>query len=315
MADIAVVGSLNMDLVAVVSRLPARGETLIGSRHFTAHGGKGANQAYAAARLGGAVAMIGRVGEDGFGESMRANLAEAGCAVEAVRTVPGPSGVALIFVSEQGDNSIVVAPGANHMFGPEDLARDGAALAAARALLLQLESPMETVVAAAQAGRAAGATVVLDPAPAVPELPAALLEAVDWITPNETEACALAGRPAADLAPEEALEIARILQRKGAKGVIVKLGGRGCLLVGAEGAVHVAAPSVTVVDTTAAGDTFNAALAVALAEGRSMVEACAFAVRVAALSVTRFGAQSSMPDRATVEAFCAANPVATRALG
>lgn len=314
MARIVVVGSLNMDLVAVAPRLPARGETLIGTRHFTAHGGKGANQAYAAARLGGDVAMIGRVGQDAFGESMRANLSGAGCDVQAVRTVPGPSGVALILVSDEGDNSIVVAPGANHVFAPQDLAQDSAGLAQAGLLLLQLESPMDTVIAAARRARAAGAMVVLDPAPAVPALPSELLAAVDWITPNETEACLLAGRPAEDLSPAQAWDIARRLQGLGARGVIVKLGGRGCLLVQGERAEHIPAPQVTVADTTAAGDTFNAALAVALSEGASMAEACAFAVRAAALSVTAFGAQSSMPDRATVDAFCAQHPVVAQPL-
>lgn len=308
MARIAVVGSLNMDLVAVAPKLPARGETLIGSRHFSAQGGKGANQAYAAARLGGDVAMIGRVGEDHNGQSMRANLADAGCSVEAVRAVPGASGVALILVSEQGDNSIVVAPGANQALSPAELALDEAALTGASFVLFQLESPMETVTAAAKAAKAAGATVILDPAPAVPALPAELLAHVDILTPNETEACVLTGREAADLEPEGALSVARELQAKGVGTVIVKLGGKGCLLVEKNGATRVRAPKVEVSDTTSAGDTFNAALAVALAEGKTLPEACAFAVRAAALSVTRFGAQPSMPDRAEVDAFCAANP-------
>jgi ribokinase len=280
MAKIVVVGSLNMDMVAVAPRIPAAGETIIGSRFFMTCGGKGANQAYAAAKLGGPVAMLGRVGEDEFGRQMRENLASVGCATGSVRTVPGASGVALIFVSEGGENSIVVAAGANDLLRPDDISTDASVFDDCKVALLQLETPMETVIAAARFARKRNALVVLDPAPApLTGLPRELLEAVDVFTPNETEATMLAD------------------SLGGARATIFKLAERGCELRNGGGSICIPGIRVNAVDTTGAGDVFNAALAVALSEGAELEAACRFAVKAATVSVTRLGAQSSAPAR------------------
>jgi ribokinase len=279
MAKIVVVGSLNMDVVAVAPRIPVAGETIIGSKFFTTPGGKGANQAYAAAKLAGSLAMVGRVGDDEFGRQMRENLASVGCGIEGVRAVPGASGVALIAVAESGENCIVVVPGANHSLSPADVGNvfDGCAVA-----LLQLETPIETVIAAARFARQRNARVILDPAPA-PEsgLPRELLESVDILTPNETEAAILADS----------------LEAQSPRAIILKLGERGCELRSGGKSICIPAIRVNAVDTTAAGDVFNAALAVALSEGAELEAACRFAVKAAAVSVTRLGAQSGAPSR------------------
>jgi ribokinase len=301
MAKIAVVGSLNMDLVAVAPRIPVAGETITGSKFFTVPGGKGANQAYAAAKLGGDTAMVGRVGEDDFGAAMRKNLASVGCNVTGVRTVPGPSGVALIFVAESGANCIVIAPGANQQLAPNDISADASLFEGCLVALFQLESPIDTVTAAALFAKTRGARIVLDPAPApAGPLPPELLKTVDILTPNETEAAILAGLPPRPLTAEEAGSIARALQAKGTPTVIVKLGEKGCLLADGANQQLIPAPRVKAIDTTAAGDVFNAALAVALSEGQTLAEACQFAVKAGAVSVTRMGAQSSAPTRAEV---------------
>ena len=302
MAKIAVVGSLNMDLVAVTPRIPVAGETIIGGDFFTVPGGKGANQAYAAAKLGGETAMLGRVGTDDFGRAMRRNLTEVGCDVTAVKEVAGPSGVALIFVAESGANSIVVAPGANHKLAAGDIASDASLFDGCSVALLQLETTLETVTAAARYAKERGARVILDPAPApASPLPDELLKAVDILTPNETEAALLAGLAPRPLTADEAATIARTLQSKGTPTVIVKLGEQGCLLADGVKQQLIPAPKVKAVDTTAAGDVFNAALAVALSEGKDLASACAFAVKAGAVSVTRRGAQSSAPGRNEVE--------------
>ena len=316
MAIIVVIGSLNMDLVALAPRLPLAGETLTGTRYLTVPGGKGANQAYAAARLGGDVAMLGRIGTDDHGKQMLANLADAGCDVSGVGRVEGASGVAVIVVAESGANQIVVVPGANHAYLAADVVRDRPRLAGARFALLQLEIPLEAVIEAARAAGDAGAQVILDPAPAPSSLPRELLELVDVLTPNETEAALLVGeaslgesagreprRSAGALSVDDARDIATRLRSMGAKAVIIKLGAQGCLLVEDGASTTVPAPQVNTVDTTAAGDVFNAAFAVACSEGASYLDACRFAVRAAALSVTRLGAQSSMPTRAELNAF------------
>jgi ribokinase len=307
MAKIVVVGSLNMDIVAVASRLPIAGETLIGSRYLNVPGGKGANQAYAASKLGGDVAMLGRVGTDDHGRKMRANLQAVGCDVENLKAVEGNSGVAVIFVAESGENSIVVVPGANHRYLRSDFQADVRSLAGAHFVLLQLEIPMETVVAAAQAAKSSGARVILDPAPAPESLPLELLRNVDILTPNETEAVQLVGASVRHVSRNEARDIARLLQNSGPKTVIIKLGAQGCLLADSDVVTVIPAPVVDAVDATAAGDVFNAALAVACLEGATLIEACRFAVHAAALSVTRFGAQQSVPSRAETDAFCRVN--------
>lgn len=302
---IVVVGSLNMDLVGCAPRIPVVGETITGHTYFSEPGGKGANQAYAAAKLGGRVAMLGRVGSDDFGRQMKTNLEQAGCDVGGLLAIPDcVSGIALIFVDNSGQNSIIIIPGANALYLPEDVdaAQDG--LKDAAFVLLQLENPLPTVLAAARAARRAGAQVILDPAPAL-HIPAELYELADIITPNETEAAILADLPPGRLDPEQALSVARKLQERRARTVIVKLGEQGCLLVTPEGSQVLPAPPVKAVDTTAAGDQFNAGLAVGLSEGLDLPAACQLANAAAALSVTRIGAQASAPTRAELEAFAA----------
>jgi ribokinase len=305
MAAIIVLGSLNMDIAALGPRLPQPGETLMGSHFHTAPGGKGANQAYAAAKLGGAgsTAMLGRVGEDDFGRQMIANLVSVGCGIDGVRSIPGPSGVALILIAESGQNAIVVVSGANDRFTPENIAADSPLLRGARYALLQLEVPMSTTIAGAQAARAAGLQVILDPAPAPEHLPGQLLQFVDVLTPNETEASLLVGRKPADVSVDDARTIASELQSRGVRHVIIKLGAKGCLLLEGGTATHVQAPMVKAVDTTGAGDNFNAAFAVACSEGASRLDACQFAVHAAAISVTRLGCQASVPTRKELDAY------------
>ena len=305
MAAIIVLGSLNMDIAALGPRLPQPGETVMGSHFHTAPGGKGANQAYAAAKLGGAgsTAMLGRVGDDDFGRQMIANLVSVGCGAEGVRILPGASGVALILIAESGQNSIVVVPGANDRFTPADIATDAQLLRGARYALLQLEVPLPTTIAAARTARAAGLEVILDPAPAPEHLPPELLQSVSVLTPNETEASLLVGRKAADISVDAARTIATELQSRGVRHVIIKLGAKGCLLLEGDTATHVPAPMVKAVDTTGAGDNFNAAFAVACSEGASRLDACQFAVHAAAISVTRMGCQASVPSRTELDAY------------
>jgi ribokinase len=301
MAKVAVVGSLNMDLVAVAPRIPVAGETISGSKFFSVPGGKGANQAYASAKLGGDTAMLGRVGDDDFGRAMRANLAGVGCDVARVRSVSGASGVALIFVAEDGANCIVVTPGANHKLSAADISEDAGFFDGCQVALLQLETPLEAVTTAALAAQQRGARVILDPAPApAAALPAELLAAVDILTPNESEAAMLAGLKPGALSAKQAGEIASALQARGPRTVIVKLGEQGCLLASGGEQRLIPAPKVKAVDSTAAGDVFNAALAVALSEGSDLTAACQFAVKAGALSVTRMGAQSSAPSRGEI---------------
>jgi len=302
-ANIVVVGSLNMDVVAIAPRIPVPGETIIGNKYFTAPGGKGANQAFAAARIGGDTAMLGRIGDDAFGREMKDCLAELGCDVSGIGITPGTSGVALIFVAETGQNSIIVVPGANDAFAPEHV--DAGKMRGATAVLLQLENPLPTVIAAAQKGRQAGARVILDPAPAPAEsLPAELLRSVDILTPNETEAAILAGLAPSRLTPKQAVDVARKLQDMGGRTVIVKLGDQGCVVVDDEGATLVPAPHVKAIDTVGAGDVYNGALAVGLSDGLSLRDAAMFANNAAAFSVTRIGhGINAVPTRKELGAF------------
>jgi ribokinase len=303
-ADIVIVGSLNADLCVQVPRFPARGETITGGGFTILPGGKGANQACAAGRLGGHAAMVGQVGPDAQAEMLLASLRYAGVDVSLVATDDSAAtGVALITVDHAGENQIVLAPGANGTFTPDRLAPAEPAIRAARVVLLQLEVPMGTVARAAAIARAAGVTVILDPAPAVP-LPDDLLALADYLTPNEGELALLAdGAITAGEAGSAVIDAqAGRLRARGCRSVLVKLGARGARLVTADGAVEWPAVPVRAVDTTAAGDAFNGALAVALAEGHPIGEAVRFATVAAAISVTRPGAQPSMPTRDEVEA-------------
>lgn len=294
---IVVVGSLNMDLVVRTPRLPRPGETLSGGPFATYPGGKGANQAVAAARLGAPTALLGCVGDDGFGRELRAAVAATGVEVAAVQTVAGvASGVALIAVEDGGQNSIVIAPGANAALDVELVEAKQALFAGARVVLLQLESPLAAVQRAAELARAAGATVILNPAPApAGPLPPALLAAVDYLVPNELEAATLLGGPA----PTEPLALARVVREAtGVPTVLVTLGERGAVLHSANATLHRPAFSITAVDATAAGDAFVGGFAVALAENLPPVEAMGWGCATGALAATRPGAQSSLPTRA-----------------
>ena len=293
--EVAVVGSLNLDLVVRVARLPGPGETVSGGDVFRNPGGKGANQAVAAARLGRRVAMVGRVGDDGAGRDLLGSLAADAVDTSQVRVVSGvPSGTALITVSQDGENQIVVSPGANARLTPDDVAAAGAALRTAAVTLLQLEVPLETVAAAA---RAATGTVVLNPAP-VRALPQVLLAEVDVLVPNRVELAQLAGGPL----PETVEAAVALAARLAARAVVVTLGADGALVVEHGQASHVPAVPVTAVDTTAAGDAFCGGLADALATGATLQDAARRAVRVAAAACLRPGAQASLPTSAELRA-------------
>lgn len=308
---IAVVGSLNLDLVTRVPVAPGPGATVMGSDLEKHAGGKGLNQAGAAGRLGhdSRTHMIGRVGDDGFGEHLRSGLAACRVDVDAVLVTAGrPSGVAVIVVetsgAASGQNRIIVSPGANDALRPDDVTGALARFAEAPAvLLLQLESPLETVQAAAAHARSRCTTVVLDPAPVPPEIPSSLLRHVDILTPNECEALALLGEHGDDVSLEDAPRVAqRVREQTGVATIILKLGAKGAWLHGAGRDLHVPAPRVEAVDTTAAGDTFNGALAVMLTEGASLEDAVRFSVHAAAVAVTRAGALPSVPSRDEVDA-------------
>jgi ribokinase len=298
-ARIVVVGSSNTDMVVKTQRIPAPGETVIGGDFVVAAGGKGANQAVAAARLGADVTFVARIGCDLFGDQSVQNFTREGMNTEfIVRDADTPSGVALIFVDERGENSIVVAPGSNGNLTAEDVDRAAGAIRSANAVVAQLEVPLEAVRRAAEIARDAGVTFILNPAPAR-DVPSDILAKSDVLTPNESEAAGLAGLRSADtLDPEE---LGKKLLAAGVKTVILTLGSKGSLLVDSEGARPFSAPQVEAVDTTAAGDAFTGALACALAEGREMPDAIAFASQAAAISVTRMGAQPSLATRDEVE--------------
>lgn len=303
MADIIVVGSLNMDLVVRSPRHPKPGETIIGGDFRRIPGGKGANQAVAAARLGARVEMIGRVGGDGFGSELLANLRAAGVGTGGIlQDAAAATGVALIVVDAQGQNAIVVASGANMRVTAGDVDRAMSALGGAAAVLLQLESPLPVVAHAARLGRHHGARVILNPAPAQP-LDADLLALIDYLVPNESETELLTGIQVRDARSRK--RAADKLLQQGVGTVVLTLGEHGALLVNSDGATHIPAFRVEVVDTTAAGDAFVGALGVALAEGQSPTKAMRFASAAAAISVTRMGAQPSLPTRAEVEVFLA----------
>jgi ribokinase len=303
-ARIAVAGSLNMDLVVRSPRIPVPGETIIGSQFHPLPGGKGANQAVAAARLGAQVSLIGRVGNDAFARSLLDNLEANGIDHRFVlQEEKAATGVALIVVDKNGQNSIVVASGANMHLSPADVDRAETAIAQADALLLQLESPLETVLRAAEVARIHRVTVILNPAPARP-LPPDLLALVDVLIPNQGEAALLAGMPLGTAL--EAQSAGRALQTASGVTVVLTLGERGALLVDDRHTEIVPAFRVKAVDTTAAGDAFVAGFAVALAEGRAPLEAVRWGNACGALAATRLGAQASLPLRSAVQELLAA---------
>lgn len=298
---IVVVGSTNTDMVIKAAHLPAPGETILGGTFFMNPGGKGANQAVAAARLGGAVTFISKTGNDVFGRQSVQLFEEEGIDTSFMLSDPKhPSGVALITVDDHAENCIVVASGANATLVPQELRKAEPLIGQAAILLMQLEIPVETVAHVAALAAAKGVKVVLNPAP-VCSLPPELLKHVTIITPNSTEAEMLTGIPVTDSAAAE--QAARAIREQGVDTVIITLGARGSVILHGNTFHHVPAVPVTAVDTTAAGDVFNGALVVALSEGSSIPEAVAFAGKAAAIAVTRLGAQSSAPYRHEVDTF------------
>jgi ribokinase len=294
-----------MDFVVNTDHLPSPGETVLGTGFQMIPGGKGANQACAAGKLAksAVVRMVGRVGYDIFADQLRASLSAANVDVSLVAgTRSEPTGVAVIEVDKTGQNSIIVAAGANFALTPADMEGARSCWKGARFALFQLETPLPAVEAALRIARTEGATTMLDPAPAQP-LSRSLLQQVDILTPNESEACLLLGRPPCSIAIDEAGDIVGALVESGATAVVLKLGAAGCFYRDSEQMFHVEGFRVNAVDTTAAGDTFNAALAVALTEDLDVEEALRFANAAAAISVTRPGAQGSVPSRVEVEEF------------
>ena len=295
---IYVIGSSNTDMVVKTEKLPMPGETVIGGTFFMNPGGKGANQAVAAARLGGRVTFIARVGADLFGSQALQQFQNENIDTRFVTQDPEfPSGVALIGVDRQGENTIIVAPGSNRQLNVKDVANAFESIAEKSIILIQLEIPQETVEFAILSGKKKNCDVILNPAPVQPVDNSALRN-LSIITPNETEAEMLTGIRITDLKTAE--QAARQLHQAGVPNVIITLGSKGAFVSTGSNGKLVAAPKVTAVDTTAGGDCFNGALAVALAEGMKIEEAVAFACQAASLSVTRMGAQSSMPYRKEV---------------
>jgi ribokinase len=301
---ITILGSYNTDLVVRTPRMPVPGETILGGPYFTGPGGKGGNQAVAAARLGGDTTLVVKIGRDYYGDQAVQNLAKEGIDTRAViRSDTSHTGTAFIIVDQCGENMIVVASGTNMQFTPGDIDGVREAILQAGMLVLQLEIPIETVAYAASLAHAAGIPVLLNPAPAQP-LKDGLLKIVDYLTPNETEIQQITGLPVRDI--REASQAATALLSRGVKNVVVTLGEKGALIVSRQGDLHIPGRKVDALDTTGAGDAFNGALAVALAEGRSLPEAVAFANAAAALQVTRLGAAPAMPYRDEVEKLLAA---------
>ncbi len=299
-ANVVVVGSLNMDLVTRALRMPAPGETLTGESFETVPGGKGANQAVAAARLGASVAMIGCVGEDAYGDQLRRALLDERIDCQAVTTVARAStGIAAITVDANGQNAIVIVAGGNGCLTTEVVRRFEGLLASADVVICQLEVPTQTVAHTLRRARELGKTVILNPAPAAAPLPSQWYPLIDYLIPNESEAGVLSGVVVESLASAETA--ARALLAEGAGKVIVTLGAQGVLFASTNSVVHFPAPQVTAVDSTAAGDTFVGGFAAALAQGLSEIQAIRFAQAAAALSVTRPGAQPSIPTFAELK--------------
>ncbi len=293
---VVVFGSINLDLVVEVPRLPIRGETVIGNRFFSAAGGKGANQAVAIAKLGTAVSLIGQVGDDNFGRTLLDNLAAAGVTTDGITINPHThSGVASIVVDDKGDNTIACAAGANNLVREKEIDQFKLKLPQAKVVLLELGIPIATVLSAAREAKAHNCLLILDPAPVNPNLPEELYNLVDIITPNEVEASQLVGFTVDGVTT--ARQAAACLHQMGVKNVIITLGSQGAFCSNGVEDFWSKPISVPVVDTVGAGDAFNGALAVALAKGKSLQEAVIWGTVAGALSVTKNGAQTSLPDR------------------
>lgn len=302
---LVVVGSSNMDLVISLPRIPSIGETVLGGKSSMVFGGKGANQAVAAIRAGGDIAYIAKVGNDLFGENMKNHFQEEGFDTDLILTdTDEPTGIAQIFVSEKGENSIAVAPGANMQLRPEDIAPFNNLIKNAKVVLLQLETPLETVEHITAIAHQNNVKLILNPAPAQ-ELSKDLLKKVWLITPNETEASLLTGIDVVDTA--SGIKAAERLLKMGVKNVIITLGENGSLLYTEKGSEHFKAYKAKSVDSTAAGDVFNGTLAVAITKEKTLGEAINFAAAAAAISVTREGAQPSIPIRAEIDDFITKN--------
>jgi ribokinase len=301
---IVVVGSINLDLVATAERVPLPGETLTGRTFSTFHGGKGANQAVGVARLGYPVSMVGKVGDDSFGAGLKGALRKVGVNTKEVKTAKGSSGVALINIGDDGQNNIVVVPGANGKLLPKDITRVAANLRKAEMFLTQLEIPLITIETLTVLAQKNKIPLMLDPAPAR-DLPKGLLQCATWITPNESETRILCGLDANEpVTPSTAARCAELLLERGPRNVLIKMGSQGVFVATSEGTRQmIPAFAVKAVDSTAAGDAFNAGFAVSLLSGAAPVEAARYASAVAAISVTRIGAQPSMPTRHEVERF------------
>ena len=294
MANILVVGSINMDLVVRVPHSPKPGETVLGGDFETFPGGKGANQAVAAARMGGNVTMIGRVGNDNFGDTLIQGLLENDVkTTHVIKDSDAPTGIAMIAVAPDGENMIVVAPGANSKVSLEDISNTRELMRQSDLLLLQLECPLEIICAAVDLAKVYQVPVVLNPAPAQP-LPKSLLGNVDYLTPNQTELTQLTDESDINRAINK-------IQGWGMENLIITLGPNGARVISGGLDKHLPAHEITAVDTTAAGDSFNGALAVALAEQKPLIEAVRYGMAAGALAATKHGAQPSLPMREAVE--------------
>jgi ribokinase len=299
---IVVVGSANTDFVLTMTKLPSNGETVLGDQFRVVRGGKGANQAVAAARLGADVTLVARLGRDSFGNEAVAAYQNEGISTDfIVQDADTHSGVALILVNQNGENMIAVGPGANSRLSPDDVRAARAAIRNADCLLLQLEIPLDTVQAAVEIARAHQVRVILNPAPARP-LPSDLLKSIDILTPNETEAAILAGQDPSLNEHKSLSELASILS---IPQLVVTLGSRGACILQAGERTDIPPFAIKPVDTTASGDAFNGALALALARGEPLPQAVRFANAAGAVTATRHGAQPSLPTRQELEQFMA----------
>ena len=296
---ILIAGSLNMDIVINMTRMPVVGETVFGDGLTYNPGGKGANQACAAGRLGGQALMLGCVGQDDFGSTLKQSLADCGVDSSNIRRTAGPTGTASIYVNSSGDNSIVVIPGANHDCDVDYLKEMDEVFRQCTYVLLQMEIPMESVCYAIRRAKELGKVVILNPAPAPDSLPEEILPMIDYLTPNETELMKLTNQSGEDM--DSIREGACLLCSRGIKNVIVTMGKQGSMLVSGNEAAMFPARKVVSVDTTAAGDCFNGAFVVALSEGKPVDEAIRFANLASSVAVTRDGAQKSLPSREEVE--------------